>query len=73
VEKMILAFTILIFLASAPIVMARGNHRFALDQKWKEVQQLQKRQDDRFKAIERDAERGIKALRTQPEAGGRSR
>jgi hypothetical protein len=72
-KRIILALTVVVFLASVPAVMARGNHRFALDQKWKQVQQWQKQQDDRFKAIERDAERGIRALRTEPEAGKRAR
>jgi hypothetical protein len=68
-RRIMLALTILAFLASAPAAMARGNHRSALDLKWKAVQAWQKKQDERFKAIERDAARGIQSLRTQPGIG----
>jgi len=39
---------------------ARGNHRFAIDQKWKQVEDSQERQDKEFKAIEREAERSTR-------------
>jgi hypothetical protein len=49
-------------MASSAWVEARGNHRFVLDQKWKEVQETRKKQDARFKAIERQADQGMKSF-----------
>ncbi len=41
---------------------ARGNHRSAIDRKWKEVQAWQERQNKKFKAIEREAERSMREM-----------
>lgn len=35
---------------------ARGNYRFNLDQKWRQVQTEQERQERQWKSIEREAE-----------------
>ncbi len=64
-KNLIIALTLLTFLVSAPFAFARGNHRFALDQKWKQVEAQQKQQDRKFKAIEREA----KALLGEVKAG----
>jgi hypothetical protein len=57
-KKLIIALTLLTVLAAAPLALARGNYRSAIDRKWKEVQAWQKRQDARFRAIEREAAKG---------------
>jgi hypothetical protein len=41
---------------------ARGNHRSAIDRKWKEVQAWQEQQNKKFRAIEREAERSIRHM-----------
>jgi|GEM_PF-2759315 len=41
---------------------ARGNHRSAIDRKWKEVQAWQEQQNRKFKAIERQAERSLREM-----------
>ena len=63
-KNLIIALTLLTFLASAAFAMAGGNHRFALDQKWKQVEAWQKQQARQFKAIEGEAKAllgGVKA------------
>jgi hypothetical protein len=65
VKNLIIALTLLTFLALVPSAMAGGNHRFALDQKWKQVEAWQKQQDRKFKAIEAEA----KALLGEVKAG----
>ena len=54
-KNLIIALTLLTFLVSAPFAFARGNHRFAIDQKWKQVQAWQKQLDRQFKAIEAES------------------
>jgi hypothetical protein len=41
---------------------ARGNHRNAIDRQWKQVQAWQAQQNNKFKAIEREAERSIRKI-----------
>ena len=41
---------------------ARGNHRSAIDRKWKQVQAWQEQQNKKFRAIEREAERSIRGM-----------
>jgi len=41
---------------------ARGNHRSAIDRKWKEVQAWQEQQNKKFRAIEREAERSMRQM-----------
>jgi len=41
---------------------ARGNHRSAIDRKWKQVQAWQERQNKEFKAIEREAGRSLRGM-----------
>jgi hypothetical protein len=62
-KNLIIALTLLTFLVSAPFAFARGNHRFAIDQKWKQVQAWQKSQDRMFNRIERDAARELRSLK----------
>ncbi len=64
-KNLIIALTLLTFLVSAPFAFARGNHRFALDQKWKQVQAWQKSQDRMFNRIERDAARELGSLKNE--------
>jgi hypothetical protein len=49
---------------SAPVgsAFAGGSNRFALDQKWKRVQQWKKEEDQRFKALESEAARMLKKI-----------
>lgn len=68
-KKLILMLALMAFLTPMTQVMARGNHRSALDQKWKAVQAWQKAQDARFKAIEREADRAIKSLESPSGSG----
>lgn len=44
---------------------ARGNHRFAIDQKWKQAQAEQERQNREWKRIDRDAEGYQRAIDSQ--------
>jgi cell division protein FtsB len=63
-KRLIIALTLLTFLAAVPFAFARGN-RFVLDQKWKQEQASQKQQARQFKAIEAEA----KALLGEVKAG----
>jgi len=57
------------------LALARGNHRFAIDQQWKREQACQERQDKRFKSIEGQGERLIKQNpgKTGPEGSNHRR
>jgi hypothetical protein len=46
-------------LAPISAALARGNHRFAIDQQWKRVEAFQKGQDERWKGLEREADRAV--------------
>jgi len=65
VKNLIIALTLLTFLASVSFAMAGGNHQEVLYQKWKQEQALQKQLDRQFKAIEAEA----KALLGEVKAG----
>jgi hypothetical protein len=41
---------------------ARGNHRNAIDRQWKQVQAWQVQQNNKFNAVEREAERSIRKM-----------
>jgi len=62
-KAFIIALTLMVFLVSVPFAFARGNHRFAIDQKWKQVEAWQRSQDRMFKKIERDAARELRSLK----------
>jgi hypothetical protein len=65
VKALITLLAILCLLFTTQSVFARGggNHRSAIDRKWKEVEAWKKRQDQDFKRIERDAERSLRDMR----------
>jgi hypothetical protein len=54
---LIFALAGLFLLLPLHFALARGNHRSAIDQKWKQVQAEQERQKREWKRIEREAER----------------
>lgn len=66
-KGMIIILAILCLLFSTQSVSARGggNHRSAIDRKWKEVEAWKKRQDQHFNKIEREAERSLRGIRGQ--------
>lgn len=66
-KGLITILAILCLLFTTQLVSAKGgaNYRSAIDRKWKEVEAWQKRQDQRFKKIEREAERSLRGIRGQ--------
>jgi hypothetical protein len=68
-RRLIVALAGLFLLLPLHLALARGNHRFAIDQQWKRVQAWQEKQDKRFKSIEVQADRLIRQIpgRTGPE------
>jgi hypothetical protein len=72
-KTFIIALTLTVFLVSAPFAFARGNHRFAIDQKWKQVQAWQKSQDRMFNRIERDAAKELRSLKGETGSYSRTR
>lgn|GEM_PF-2452963 len=66
-KRLIIALTLLAFLAAVSFAVAGGDHRSAIDRKWKEAQAWQKRQDARIKAMERKAAKGGATLRPDVE------
>jgi hypothetical protein len=67
-KKLIIALTLIVLLASVPFAFARGNHRSAVDQQWQRVEAYQKRQNERFKKLEREAERELRPLKGETES-----
>ena len=55
-KRVIAVLTLIALFVPVSIALARGNHRFAIDQQWKRVEACQKRGNERFKKLERDAE-----------------
>jgi hypothetical protein len=68
-RRLIVALAGLLLLVPPNLALARGNHRFAIDQQWKRVQAWQEKQDKRFKAIEVQADGLIRKIpgKTGPE------
>lgn len=68
-RRLIVALAGLFLLLPLHLALAKGNHRFAIDQQWKRVQAWQEKQDKRFKSIEVQADRLIRQIpgRTGPE------
>ena len=56
-RRLIFALAGLLLLLPLHLALARGNHRFAIDQQWNRVEAFQKRENERFKKLEREAER----------------
>jgi len=67
VKGLVTVLAILCLLFAAQTVSARGggNHRSAIDRKWKEVEAWKKSQDQQFKKIEQEAERSFRGIRGQ--------
>lgn len=65
-KKLIIALSLLTFFASVPFAFAGGNHRFAIDQKWKQVEAWQKQQARQFKALEREAAKPSDGIADEP-------
>jgi hypothetical protein len=55
-KRLIAVLTLIALFVPVSIALARGNHRFAIDQQWKRVEAFQKRANERCKQLERDAE-----------------
>ncbi|AFM24953.1 hypothetical protein [Desulfomonile tiedjei] len=75
-KKLITMLTLLAFLVSVPVAFGRGGHtRFNLDKKWKRIEAQQKRQSEKFEAIEREARSGdaLPESRTHPSPYGNIR
>ena len=56
-KRVIAILTLIALFVPVSIALARGNHRFAIDQQWKREEACQKRGNERFKKLEREAER----------------
>jgi hypothetical protein len=56
-KRAIAILTLIALFVPVSVALARGNHRFAIDQQWKRVEEFQKKQNERFKKLEREAER----------------
>ena len=56
-KRLIAVLTLIALFVPVSIALARGNHRFAIDQQWKRVEAFQKRVNERFKKLERKDER----------------
>lgn len=56
-NRVIAILALIALLVPVSMAMARGTHRFAIDQQWKRVEAFQKTQNERFKKLEREAER----------------
>jgi hypothetical protein len=64
VKGLVTVLAILCLLFTTELASARGgaNYRSTIDREWKEVEAWQKRQDERFKKIEREAERSLRGM-----------
>ncbi len=56
-KRVIAVLTLIALFVPVSIALARANHRSAIDQQWKRVEAFQKRGNERFKKLEREAER----------------
>ena len=62
-RKLIIALSLLIIFASAPLAMAgSGNASFELNKQWERIQNSQKKQAERFRVLEREADRSADDL-----------
>ncbi len=61
-KKLIIGFILTMFLASAPLVMARGGNTWSsLSQQWNRIQNSQKKLADYFRALETEAANSVRA------------
>jgi len=51
-RTIVTALTVLVIAMSFDSVLAGGNHRFALDRKWKRITTWQENEEKRFKTLE---------------------
>ena len=59
-KKFIAVLAFIVLLAPVPVALPRGgNFTYILNQKWKRVEAFQKRQDEKFIRLEREADRAI--------------
>ncbi len=70
-KKVITGFIFAAFLASAPLVMAAGNHWSTLDQQWNRIQKWQKKQSDQFRELETETADSTAASVSASEVKGR--
>ena len=56
-KRVIAVLTLIALFVPVSTALARGNHRFAIDQQWKREEACQKRGNERFKKLERETER----------------
>lgn len=69
-KKLVTILTLLVFLVSVPVAFGRGNNRYKIDQQWKRVEAQQKRQSERFNAIEREAAAMIRGFTSESGSEG---
>jgi hypothetical protein len=66
-KRALAVLALIAFLAPGHVALARGNHRFAIDQQWKRVEASQKRQNAQFRAMEREADRALNSINSSSE------
>lgn len=65
-RKLIIALSLLIILASAPLAMAGGGNTWStLSQQWNRIQNAQKKQSEQFRVLEREAARSANDLNNE--------
>ncbi|MGB6067589.1 MAG: hypothetical protein WBG50_22515 [Desulfomonilaceae bacterium] len=59
-KRLTAILALIILLAPISVALSRGgNFTYILDQRWKREQAFQKRQDEKFKRLEREADRAM--------------
>jgi len=61
-RTIVTALTVLVIAMSFDSVLAGGNHRFALDRKWKRITAWQENEEKRFKTLDTESARLLKKI-----------
>jgi len=61
-RTIVTALTVLVIAVSFDLALAGGNHRFALDRKWKRITTWQEKEEKRFKTLEAESARLLKKI-----------
>jgi hypothetical protein len=72
-KRFIVVLGLISLLAPISAALARGNHRFAIDQQWKRVEAFQKGQNERWKGLEREADRAVMSLKSHSGSNAKPR
>jgi hypothetical protein len=67
-NRVIAVLTLIALLVPLSMALARGNPRFAIDQQWNRVEAFEKRQNERFKKLEREVGRELRPLKGETES-----